>query len=123
MSAESESALTPDEWRRRGVDGWENAIIVATERGVQCHTDEQDTGPFNARKVMALANLSLTLLKDASAITQAHVDVCTSAAWYFRQAARTTKSAAGPNVTNALSVAEKVARELAATLRALVPPK
>lgn len=123
MSVETESALRPDEWKRRGVDGWQDAIIVATERGVQCHTDEEDTGPFPARKVMALANLSLTLVKDASAITQAHVDICTSAAWYFRQAARKANPGADPRVMGALSVAERGARDLSAILRALVPPQ
>lgn len=144
MSTESESALTPEEWQRRGIIAEAYARMpyaaVLADGQLMVDTSAQEYPAWDcttdARKLMALANLSLTITEHAAAFAKKHVDVCVSAAWYFRRLAKDTDKQVGAFHTEldsesadryaALAAeyrkADVTMRELAETLRALVPP-
>jgi hypothetical protein len=148
MSRETDSALTPEEWQHKRVAvtwGVGSGNPALTSDGLMVESDgslslqASDDGEWceqgiDARKVMALANLSLTLENKPSAIRTADVEVCISAAWYFRKLARELIShAEAIQDANAKSAFLDHARSLTAgniklfelsnTLRRLVPPQ
>lgn len=147
-------ALTPEEWRARATashggadraafreapDGFPISDPIAFVRedgtlGVDNSGGEYGCPELDARKIMALANLSLTLQAKSEAITLAHVEVCISAAWYYRKLSRELKDTAAKledaeqreqflQHANALTQGNTRLLALADLLRALVPPQ
>lgn len=144
MSRETESALTPEEWRQRGfVAPWPANGVEAHgydgelegrdcptvyvrgngSMGVDNTAGEYGCGELDARKVMALANLSLTLEQKPAAFTQADVEMCVAAAWYFRRNVAGSAAKEGTALKDAAELAARTATALANKLRALVPPQ
>lgn len=153
------SALTPEEWRARSIiaklgtgaarfedvgdgdilnahGGKSPAVYVRGDGsiGVDNSGGEYGCGELDATKVMALANLSLTLQGRPEAIAMPDVAVCQSAAWYFRKLARELIAAAKLKMdpeerasfldhARSLTDGNEALFRLSETLKALVPPE
>lgn len=120
---------------------WDNDFaspaLFLTADGTLCHDDGglNHTGlELDATKVMALANLSLTLQGKPGSIEMPDVAVCQSAAWYFRKLARelitTANTVADPEQrasfldhARSLTSGNEALFRLSETLHALVPPE
>jgi hypothetical protein len=156
MSAPPKSALTPEEWRASSIvesagngerhapiddellyahGGRSPMVYVRPDGsvGVDNSAGEYGCGELDARKIMALANLSLTLQDKPGEVVQEDVNVCISAAWYFRKLARELVQAANKleggerdsflDHARALTDGNERLHRLAETLQAIVPPQ
>lgn len=131
-------ALTPQEWKLGTYTPPQHftPVLCASDDGLAIDTSGQEYFwvTVNPQKAMALANLSLTLQAKPEAITADHVEVCISAAWYYRKLSRELKDTAAKledaeqreqflQHANALTQGNTRLLALADLLRALVPPQ
>jgi hypothetical protein len=148
------SALTSEEWRMRGFststmgsriieypdEPWTGrpgpSLFVTVDGQLGTPDAELYHGGWaiDARKTMALANLSLTLQGLPGSIAMPDVAVCQSAAWYFRKLARELIAAAKLRMdpderqsfldhARSLTDGNEALFRLSETLKALVPPE
>lgn len=130
-------ALTSEEWklRRYTPPGEFMPVLFAAEEGLAIDNSGGEYGwlTVDSQKARALANLSLTLQAKPEAITMAHVEVCISAAWYYRKLSRELRATASEmedeqreqflQHAHALEQGNTTLLALADILRALVPPQ